>query len=166
MPSNSKNIAKAVLFVLDLRISVFNFSFLSSEPTQHLDQSLSPLWHLHETFSGRPFGICTSCVEVEWRLRRGLVLRDYPSIEDCCKTKRTFIVHTPPLHETSTGVWLLAYLHYVVINGIITLTKPQISIQGVLKPRTSLGTELQVKYHARPRILWSIPTLSSKYPLV
>jgi hypothetical protein len=31
--------------------------------------------------------------------------------EECCKTKRTFIVHTSTLYETSTEVWLLAYQH-------------------------------------------------------
>ena len=37
---------------------------------------------------------------------------DFPSIEECCQTNyRTFIVHTPTLHEIPTGVWLLAYLH-------------------------------------------------------
>ena len=35
-----------------------------------------------------------------------------PSIEECCQSNyRTFIVHTPTLHEIPTGVWLLAYLH-------------------------------------------------------
>jgi len=85
---------------------------------QHLDQSLSHSGPTDETFPERPFGIFTSCVDVEWRLKRRVVFRDSFPTEDCCEINWTFIVHTPPL-EILTGVWLLAYQHLTRAQTVI-----------------------------------------------
>jgi hypothetical protein len=75
-----------------------------------------PLRHTDETFLGRPFNLFASCVEIEWRLRRRM------AFELCLHRGLlqdwywTFIVHAPTLHESSTGVWLLAYQHLIILH--------------------------------------------------